>query len=46
MDFELTEEQRKIQQLAREFGEREIAPRQAQYDLEERFPLELYKKMG
>jgi len=46
MDFELTEEQRRIQQLAREFGEREIAPRQAQYDLEERFPLELYKKMG
>jgi glutaryl-CoA dehydrogenase (non-decarboxylating) len=46
VDFELTEEQRRIQQLARRFGQREIAPRQAQYDLEERFPMELYKEMG
>ncbi|HEY9085914.1 MAG TPA: acyl-CoA dehydrogenase family protein [Candidatus Tyrphobacter sp.] len=46
MDFDLTPEQRAIQQLAREFGEAEVRPRAEEMDREERFPYDLTAKMG
>ncbi len=46
MDFRLTEEQRMIQEMAREFAQREIAPIAKQIDEEESFPFETVKKMG
>jgi alkylation response protein AidB-like acyl-CoA dehydrogenase len=46
MDFSLTEQQERIIQLAREFGEKEIAPNVADYNREGRLPIEIYRKMG
>jgi alkylation response protein AidB-like acyl-CoA dehydrogenase len=46
MDFGYSEEQQLTRQMAREFAEREIAPYVAQWDAEERFPLETAKRMG
>jgi alkylation response protein AidB-like acyl-CoA dehydrogenase len=42
----LTETQSEIQQLARSFAATEIAPHAAQWDREERFPLEVAHRMG
>jgi alkylation response protein AidB-like acyl-CoA dehydrogenase len=44
VDFDLTPEQRDLVQLARDFGQREIAPHVADYDREERFPVEIVEK--
>ncbi len=44
VDFLLTDEQRQIQKLAREFAEREIAPRSAHHDETGEFPLEVCRK--
>ena len=44
MDFGWTEEQEQIRKTAREFAEREIAPCVAEYDAQERFPIELVRK--
>ncbi len=38
MDFELTEEQREIQLVARDFADAEIEPHAAEWDREHRFP--------
>ncbi len=46
LDLELSEEQRAIQALAREFAEAEIAPHAAQWDREHRFPRELIPRLG
>ncbi|MCP4293356.1 MAG: acyl-CoA dehydrogenase [bacterium] len=46
MQFELTEQQRMIKELAADFAAREVAPIAAQIDEEERFPTEVVKKMG
>ena len=46
MDFELTPEQREIQALARDFAQAEIDPHAAEWDREQRFPSELYPKLG
>ncbi len=46
MDFELTEEQRMIQEMARNFAEKEVAPVAAELDETHRFPVELARKMG
>jgi alkylation response protein AidB-like acyl-CoA dehydrogenase len=46
MDFELTEEQRQIQMMAREFARAEIAPVIARYDERQEFPHEIVKKLG
>jgi len=46
MDFDLTKEQVMFRDMAREFAEREIKPVIRQYDREERFPDEIYKKMA
>ncbi len=46
MQFELTEQQRMIKELAADFAAREVAPIAAQIDAEERFPTDVVKKMG
>jgi alkylation response protein AidB-like acyl-CoA dehydrogenase len=44
MDFHLTEEHRLIQETARRFALKEIAPVAAEYDREEKYPHEICKK--
>jgi short-chain 2-methylacyl-CoA dehydrogenase len=46
MDFDLSDEQRAIQNLAREFAQEEVKPRAEEMDREERFPYELVAKMA
>ncbi len=46
MDFMLTEEQKLIQQTAREFAENEVAKDAAERDQKEEFPAAHVKKMG
>jgi butyryl-CoA dehydrogenase len=46
MQFELNEEQRMIQEAAKDFAQKEIGPVAAQLDEEEKFPAEIVKKLG
>lgn len=46
MDFQLTAEQRALQEKVRDFAQTEIAPIAMQFDEEERFPRDLFRKMG
>ncbi len=46
MDFQLTEEQRMIQQMARDFAEKELKPRAAEIDATRRLPLEALRAMA
>jgi butyryl-CoA dehydrogenase len=46
MDFELTEEQRAIQSLCREFARDEVKPRAEEIDANAEFPYDLVKKMA
>src|SRR5215212_3243299 len=46
MDFDLTQDQRKIQALTREFAQAEIDPHAAEWDREHRFPRELFGKLA
>ncbi|HEV2901738.1 MAG TPA: acyl-CoA dehydrogenase family protein, partial [Gaiellaceae bacterium] len=46
MDFDLTEPQREIRSLTREFADAEIAPHAADWDREHRFPRGLYGKLA
>ena len=46
MDFELTDEQREIQALTREFAQAEIEPYAAQWDRDHHFPKELFGKLA
>ncbi|MEE9278439.1 MAG: acyl-CoA dehydrogenase family protein [Dehalococcoidia bacterium] len=46
MDFELSEAQRMLRDAVREFARREIAPIAAAIDREDRFPAELWPKLG
>jgi butyryl-CoA dehydrogenase len=46
MDFQLTEEQRAIRDLAREFAQREIAPHAAEWDRTREFPGAVYCKLA
>jgi alkylation response protein AidB-like acyl-CoA dehydrogenase len=46
VDFELTEDERSIRDLAREVATQEIAPYAASWDREERFPHELVTRLG
>ena len=45
MDFDLTEEQREIRQVVRQFAEAEILPHVERYEREERYPVELIEKL-
>ena len=46
MNFELTEEQALVQQMARDFATKEVAPVARSLDKESRWPAELVKRMG
>jgi alkylation response protein AidB-like acyl-CoA dehydrogenase len=46
VDFELTQDQREIQALTREFARAEIEPHAAEWDREHRFPRELFTKLA
>src|SRR5712691_1031474 len=46
MDFELTSEQKRIQTLARQFAQQEVAPLAREADEQGIFPLHLVKRMG
>jgi alkylation response protein AidB-like acyl-CoA dehydrogenase len=46
MDFRLTEEQRMIQRMAREFAEEQMMPYVAEWEEKNEIPMELYEKMG
>ena len=46
MNFDLTENQLMIQQMVRDFAEKEIRPNLNKWDEEEIFPLDIMKKMG
>ena len=46
MDFDLSEEQRIFQKAIRAFAEKEIGPLVLQAEEEERFPVELFPRMG
>ncbi len=46
MDFELTSDQKLIQQTAREFAQKEIAPKAAELDKTSRWPTEIVAKMS
>jgi len=46
VDFELTDEQREIRALARDFGKAEIEPHAAEWDREHRFPRDLFPKLA
>src|SRR5579862_6746749 len=46
MDFDLTDEQKAIAALAREFAREEVRPRAEEMDRNERFPYELVEKMA
>ena len=46
VDFELSEDERSIRDLAREVATQEIAPNAAAWDREERFPHELVPRLG
>lgn len=46
MDFSLTDEQREIQKLARDFATREVAPRAKQIDKQSAWPADLVATMG
>jgi alkylation response protein AidB-like acyl-CoA dehydrogenase len=46
MDFELSEDQRLIRDMVRDFAQKQIAPVAARLDEEETFPLPIFKQMG
>jgi short/branched chain acyl-CoA dehydrogenase len=46
MNFDLTDEQKAVQSLAREFAQYEVKPRAEQMDRDEAFPYELVAKMA
>ena len=46
MNFEFSEQQRMIRDMARDFAQKSIAPIAAELDHEERFPAEIVQQMG
>ena len=46
MDFELTEEQQMVRDMARRFAEEQIKPRAAELDLKHEHPADIVKQMG
>ena len=46
MNFDLTDEQRAIRDLARDFAQSEVRPVAEELDREKRFPYEIVKKLG
>jgi alkylation response protein AidB-like acyl-CoA dehydrogenase len=46
MDFDLTEEQRSLQALCRDFARKEIVPHRDEWNRARRFPVEVFRKMA
>ena len=46
MNFQLTEEQRMLRRMVREFAEREISPRAEEIDKTDKFPWDIFHRMG
>jgi butyryl-CoA dehydrogenase len=46
MDFKLTSDQRLVQEVIREFAEKEVAPRAAEDDRKGRLPMDLVRRLG
>jgi butyryl-CoA dehydrogenase len=46
MDIQLTEEQRQVRNLCREFADRELRPNARRWDAEHRFPSDAVKQLG
>lgn len=46
MDFQLTEEQRAIQEMVHDFASQEIVPQAGDIDKSDEFPADLFQKMG
>ncbi|MDN4164501.1 acyl-CoA dehydrogenase family protein [Cytophagales bacterium LB-30] len=46
MHFEMNENQKMIAQMIRDFGAKEITPFRKQWDDDQEFPIQLFKKMG
>src|SRR3990170_3710250 len=46
MNFDLTEEQKMVKDTARKFAEAEIIPFARENDVNEHFPIEIFKKMA
>ncbi len=46
MNFELDSEQQAVQKMVRDFVAKEITPKAKEWDLEERFPMDVWKKLG
>jgi alkylation response protein AidB-like acyl-CoA dehydrogenase len=46
IDFDLTENQKMIAQMIRDFGSKEIRPKMMEWDESQHFPIELFKKLG
>src|SRR3989304_5972148 len=46
MHFDLTEPQRLVRDLCRDFAEREVHPRAAEIDRTDEFPRDLYRRMA
>lgn len=46
MNFELTDDQRSIQDMVREFAQHEIAPHIMEYDEAKKFPKDIIRKLG
>lgn len=46
MDFELTEAQRAVQEMVRDFAIKEISPKAAEYDERAEFPWEIFRKLA
>jgi alkylation response protein AidB-like acyl-CoA dehydrogenase len=46
LNFEVTENQKMIAQMVRDFGEKEIKPRMMEWDESQEFPVSLFQKMG
>lgn len=46
MDFRLTDEQKQIQQMVRDFGASEIKPNLMKWDEAQHFPVEVFRKAG
>ena len=46
MDFQLTEHQKMISHMIRDFGEKEIKPHMMEWDEKQEFPVPLFRKLG
>jgi butyryl-CoA dehydrogenase len=46
MDFQLTDEQRQVRDMCRDFAAKELAPNARRWDLDHQFPREAVKKLG